>query len=124
VAEFLDDYVFPNRYSSFPLVEDGRPVGLATLNRIKDVPAEERSHTPVRDIACTDEDLVRLSPEDTLSDALQQLQGCADGRAVVVQGDRVVGILSPSDISRQAQISALRASADDRFGGHDIQRQG
>ena len=53
IDRFVDDYVCRNRYSTFPLTEDGdRPAGLVTLRRIKDVPVGERATTTVRDVAC------------------------------------------------------------------------
>jgi Zn-dependent protease len=112
VADFLEDYVLRHRFSSFPLVtDDGRPVGLVTLNRVKQVPRDRRADVPVRDVACSGQDLVQVAPEDALSDVLGRLGSCADGRAVVVEGGRVVGILSPSDISRQLQVIDLRTNA-------------
>lgn len=114
VAEFLEDYVFRHRFSSFPLVEqDGRPVGLVTLNRVKQVPPDQRSEVAVRDVACSGDDLVQVAPDEPLPEVLQRLQGCSDGRAVVVDDHRrVVGILSPSDISRHLQMIDLREGRD------------
>jgi hypothetical protein len=36
------------------------------------------------------------------------LNRCADGRALVVSGDQLVGIVSPSDISRAVQRASVR----------------
>ena len=113
VAQFIDDYVFRNRYSAFPLVDDaGRPVGLVTLNRVKQVPRERRAQVAVGDVACGGDDLVRASPDEPLPDLLHRLRGCSDGRAVVVRDDRVVGIVSPTDISRHLQVHGLRSGED------------
>lgn len=113
VEDFLEEYVFRHRFSSFPLVDqEGRPVGLATLNRVKQVPRSDRSHVAVREVACSGDDLVQVRPDDALSDVLQRLNECSDGRAVVVDGGRVVGILSPSDISRQLQVMDLRGTRE------------
>ena len=113
VADFLEDYVLKQRFSSFPLVtEQGAPVGLVTLNRVKQVPRERRADVPVREVACSGDELVQVAPDDALSDVLERLNGCSDGRAVVVDGGRVVGILSPSDISRQLQVIDLREERD------------
>lgn len=113
VQDFLENYVFRHRFSSFPLLDsDDRPIGLVTLNRVKQVPPDDRSRVAVGDVACSGDDLVAVSPGDALSDVLQQLSGCSDGRAVVVDSGRLVGILSPSDISRQLQVMDLRGRRD------------
>jgi hypothetical protein len=36
------------------------------------------------------------------------LNQCADGRALVVSDDQLVGIVSPSDVSRVVQRASLR----------------
>lgn len=110
VDRLLDDYVFAHRYSAFPVVDaEGRATGLVTLNRIKDVEREARPRVTAEAIACTGADLLTVSPSTRLTELLGQLQGCADGRAVVVDGGSVIGVVTPSDISRALQFAELRA---------------
>jgi len=108
VAELIDRHVWATRHSAFPLVDDGRPVGLVTLNRIKGVPPDRRATTTLRDIACAREELTLASPDEALTELLPRLNGCADGRALVVRGEQLVGIVSPSDVSRALQRASLR----------------
>jgi Zn-dependent protease/predicted transcriptional regulator len=100
VADFVDDYLFTNRHSAYPLTEDDRPVGIATLDRVRQVPGDRRHDTQLRQIACRPDELVLVSPDEPLLDLLPRLNGCADGRVLVVSEGRLVGIVSPSDISR------------------------
>jgi Zn-dependent protease len=114
IAAFVQDYVFPNRFSTFPLTADGdRLVGLVTLNRVQHVPAAQRTTTTLAQVACPLADVVTANPDEPLADLLPRLGMCADGRAVVVEGDRVVGIVSPADIARQLVLSEL-ARGDNR----------
>jgi hypothetical protein len=49
-------------------------------------------------------------PEDALVELLERMQGCADGRAVVVDdAGRVVGVVSASDVARTLQLTDLRS---------------
>lgn len=108
VAEMLDRYVLRNRFSSFPVVdEQGRPIGLITLNRIRALDAEQRNATYVLDIACQRDEIAIVGPEEPVTAVLPRIGACADGRAVVVQDGQVVGILSPTDISRMLQVIDL-----------------
>jgi len=108
VARFLDDYVFPSRHSSFPLVDDaGRPVGLVTLNRVKHVPPSLRAETPVGEVSCPFDELVVVGPDEPLADIVPRMSGCADGRALVVDGGRLVGIVTSSDVMRQLETAEL-----------------
>ena len=100
VADFLDGYFFRNRFSSFPVVDGDAAPGLVTKASINDVEPGDRSTTLVGDIACAPEDVAVATPGERVSDLLPRLQECSDGRALVMEGDRLVGIVSPRDIGR------------------------
>ncbi|MEJ5254813.1 MAG: site-2 protease family protein [Acidimicrobiales bacterium] len=115
VAELLDDYVFRNRHSTFPVIDtQGRFAGLVTLSRVKLVPPAERGTTRVSQIACPVTEVLVAHPDDPILELLPRLAGCSDGRAVVLEGDRIVGIVSPIDVARQYEVAGLRAET----GGH------
>ncbi|MCO1597247.1 CBS domain-containing protein [Micromonospora sp. RHAY321] len=109
VADFVDHYLFAYRHSALPLTEEGRPTGLVTLDRVRGVPADRRASTTLAEVACRADQLVLAQPGEELNDLLPRLRECADGRALVVTDDgRLVGIISPSDISRAVQRGTLR----------------
>ncbi|SCG39850.1 Zn-dependent protease (includes SpoIVFB) [Micromonospora echinaurantiaca] len=108
VADFVDHYLFAYRHSALPLTEDGRPVGLVTLDRVRGIPADRRPGTTLAEVSCRADELVLASPDEQLNDLLPRLSECADGRALVVTEGRLVGIISPSDISRAVQRGSMR----------------
>lgn len=112
VAEFVNSVVLRERFSTYPLVDgDGRLTGLTTLNRIRQVPVDQRDTTRLSDIACPPDQVPVTEPAELLMDLLPRLSGCADGRAVVVDPDRqVIAVVSPSDISQVAARSELRGT--------------
>ncbi|GAA0389107.1 site-2 protease family protein [Microbispora corallina] len=122
VASLVDRLVMRHRLSTYPLVdEDGRLAGLVTLNRLRDVPPHERPLTRLRDIACPPRDVPTAHPDEPLTDLLPRMSGCSDGRAAVVDaGGRLVGLITPSDISRALQTADLRAGDPYRPGGADL----
>lgn len=108
IAEFLRDVALLRRYSAFPLLDDaGRLHGLVTLNRIRGVPAERHATTVLGDVACPPGEIPLAQPDEPLSELLPRLGGCSDGRALVFTDDCLVGIVSPSDISRAAALTGL-----------------
>ncbi|RZU77482.1 Zn-dependent protease [Micromonospora kangleipakensis] len=108
VADFVDHYLFAYRHSALPLTEDGRPVGLVTLDRVRGIPADRRATTTLGEVSCRADELVLAVPDEALNDLLPRLSECADGRALVVTDQRLVGIVSPSDISRAVQRGSMR----------------
>jgi Zn-dependent protease len=113
IDRFVEEYVFPNRFSSFPIVDGGdRPAGLMTLNRVKGLPPEERTITRVEDLACAIEDVAVVGPDRAAADVLTEMSRCPDGRALVVDGGRLVGIVSPIDVMRHLEFAQLRDRGD------------
>lgn len=112
VAHFVDAYALNYRFSTYPLVDDfGRLTGLVTLNRIRAVPPGRRAATSLADIACPPEEVPVAGPDEPLEELLNRMGDCTDGRAVVVSAGRVVGLVTPSDISR-ALVAADLAAQD------------
>ena len=108
VAALLDEYVLRNRCSAFPIVDAlGHPAGLITLARIKQLDPEQRAATLVSDVACQDDEVPRAHPEEPVMSLLPRMQGCTDGRAIVVEDGRIVGIVSPTDVARTLELTEL-----------------
>lgn len=114
VEEFIRRTALIHPFSSYPLTDPtGRLLGLITLNRVRSVPAERRTSTKLSEIACRPEEVPTARPDEPLADLLPRMAGCADGRAIATDGNgAVVGIVSPSDVSRAVQLASL-ARADD-----------
>jgi CBS domain-containing protein len=83
-----------------PIVEDGRLVGIVTdRDIVVNVVAKggEANTTTVGDIASRD--IVTISPDDDLSDALDLMAEHQVRRLPVVEGDRLVGIVAQADVA-------------------------
>ena len=111
VADFIAQVALTHQYSTYPLVDAYRRLtGLVTLNRVRAVPPELRATTRLHEIACTPSEVPTARPEEPLVELLERMHGCADGRAVVVDdADRVVGVVSASDVARSLQLADIRS---------------
>ncbi|MFI6012571.1 site-2 protease family protein [Streptomyces sp. NPDC051243] len=101
VSEFLADPTFRFRHSAFPVVDDGdRAIGLVTVKSADSVPEAERASTAVSRVMVPVDDLPTPHPDDPLARLVPELQVSAAHRALVLDGSRLVGIVTSSDISR------------------------
>ena len=91
-----------------PVVDNGRPVGIVTDRDIViRAVADGSSDKSVRDIATTD--LVFVKPDASTKDAEKLMSQRQIRRLPVVEGDRLVGIVSLGDI-------AVKEGRDSRTG--------
>jgi Zn-dependent protease/CBS domain-containing protein len=107
IQTLVDDYVLPRGYRSFPVVEGDRPVGLISLDEVREVPAERRASTTVKERMRPLDDALRVSPDRPLRDALKQLSAAPGGRMLVMQGDELVGLLTRGALARFIEIHRL-----------------
>jgi Zn-dependent protease/CBS domain-containing protein len=106
VEDALHRYVLASRHSTFPTHDAvGRLSGLLTMAALKNVAPDARAATLVKEVACPLDRVSMASPADPVNNLLGLPEGCSEGRTLVVDGGRLVGIISPSDISRLVQRS-------------------
>ena len=113
VEEALHGYVLTSRHSTFPTHDaGGRLSGLLTMAALKQVAPDARTTTLVREVICPLDRVSTASPVDPVTNLLSISGGCSEGRTLVVDNGRLVGIITPSDINRLLQRSlAVRAQA-------------
>jgi CBS domain-containing protein len=123
VQRFLHDVVLVRRFSTYPLVAgDGSFAGLVTLNRLRDLAPERRAVARLAEVACPAGEVAVAAPDERLVALLPRLGEAGDGRAVVVDGGRVVGVVSPSDVARALALSDLTVFDHTPPGGADVLR--
>jgi len=107
LGEFMDDVVWKRRYTTYPVVEGDRPVGLLPFRKVAEVPRSEWDGRPVRDCMIGRDDVLVLDEDSEVVDVLPEL-GEGVGRALVLDGDRLIGFLSVTDVARALEIGRRR----------------
>ena len=70
---FMEDDFFPNRYVAYPVLEDGRPVGLISFRSVLALARTRWPRRRVRDVMAPLDRLPTLSPDEPLETAVEQL---------------------------------------------------
>jgi Zn-dependent protease/predicted transcriptional regulator len=107
LGQFMDEVVWPNRYTTYPVVDNGRVVGLLPFRCVAEVPRSEWDERTVRDCMLSRDDVPVLEEDEALVDVLDEL-GESPGRGLVLDGDRLVGLLSISDLARTLETDGRR----------------
>jgi len=104
VREFMDEVFLAHRHATYPVVEDGRTLGLASVRRLAAMPRGEWEHRRVREAMIPVGETLVMEPARPLADALSDLAGSPVGRALVCSGDRLDGLLSITDVARVVEL--------------------
>ena len=94
--------------STIPVVSDGALLGLITPDHLRSVPPSRWWDQPVIAAATPAAEVATATPPELLTDLLERMDGALKRVVVLDRGGRVVGVISPTDISRTVQNAALR----------------
>ena len=100
LQDAVDDYFMRYDHGAFPVEEEGRTIGLLTLRGVRRVPREQWPTRRVRDHMVPLGDQVVVPPDARMDLVLGKLQDGEAGRVLVAQDGEVVGIITPSDLTR------------------------
>jgi Zn-dependent protease/CBS domain-containing protein len=109
VGRVVDEFFWRHHVSTFPIVGDGRVVGILTLDRVKQLPRERWAETPARDVMVPFSDALATTPDSSAWEAFEKLARNGVGRLAVMDRGRLVGYLSIRDV---VHILALRSGPD------------
>ena len=98
LEQLAHDYVLGGRHSRYPVILDGKVVGLVSLARAKAVPRAGWETTRVADVADRDLESLVIDIGAPLESALPRLAGESPGALLVLEQGRLVGILTRADL--------------------------
>ena len=110
VEELVEDYVYRHHFKLFPVAEDHQKLlGCVTTKQIKEIPREQWSGKLVKDLAvrCSEENTI--APDADAVEALSAMRRNHAGRLMVVEGDKLVGIIAMKDL---LEFLALKVELD------------
>jgi Zn-dependent protease/predicted transcriptional regulator len=108
LGRFMDDVAWSQRYTSYPVVDDGRVVGLLTFRCVAETPRSEWDQRSVRDCMIDRNRVPVLEEDETAVEALAELSESEVNRGVVLDGERLAGFLSITDLARALEVGEPR----------------
>ena len=111
VSEFLEGAVNDGAHAIYPVVDEGRVVGIATLRRVGEVVSAERDLVPISRVMDPLDSVNVLSPEARVVDVIDELQE-EPRRAPVMEDGKLVGIISLSDLVRLLETERALGTPD------------
>jgi CBS domain-containing protein len=97
----VEDFIYRHHFKLFPVVDEGgRLLGCVTMKQVKDIPLEEWRHKTTGEIAigCSSEN--SIDGQTDAMEALALMNRTGSSRLMVIDGNRLVGIISLKDMMK------------------------
>ncbi|HQL00525.1 MAG TPA: site-2 protease family protein [Smithellaceae bacterium] len=98
--EFIHDYVYRHPYQLYPVVSFGRLDGCVTVQAAASVPRDEWDRQTVGSVVSACGEDIAVSPRDSARRALEMMSRTGNMQLLVVDDQRLVGLLSLQDMLR------------------------
>lgn len=98
--QVVNDYIMARNHPAFPVMEDGRVLGLLCINEVRGVAREDWPRVTARQVAVNLSEHNTVTPSTDAWEALIRMSQENCGRLLVVEGGVLRGILSRTDIMR------------------------
>ncbi|MFW5995840.1 MAG: site-2 protease family protein [Halanaerobiaceae bacterium] len=102
----LVDKMFAEKHSGYPVISDGVLAGIVTMEDVQRIPAEEYGQTTVGEIM--EEEIKTVRSDDDIYKAFKLLFQENIGRLIVVEEDKMKGIITRSDIMKGFRLQQMR----------------
>jgi Zn-dependent protease/predicted transcriptional regulator len=104
LGEFMDKVAWSKRYTTYPVMEGRRPIGLLAFRAVAAVPRDQWDTRRVRDVMLGRDDIPVLADDEPAIDALAELSESNVNRGLVVDDGRLIGLLSITDLVRALEV--------------------
>jgi len=100
VQQLVSDYFLVHPHGGYPVISNGKLLGVVTLSSVRSIPREKREVERVSEAMVPYERTITVSPTTLAIDALQLMAKNGIGRLVVMDGDRIAGMVTRGDLMK------------------------
>jgi Zn-dependent protease/predicted transcriptional regulator len=96
----VDDYFMRYDFNAFPVRDNGHTVGILTLRAVRKVPNETWATRMVSEVMEPLSSECTVALHERMDHVVDKLETAESQRVLVMDGDRVVGLITPRDLTR------------------------
>jgi Zn-dependent protease len=105
--EQLAEQFLQHKFGAFPVFYGSSTHGLVSLHHMKEVPREKWPHTSVVSVMTPLKECIVIEPQADAAEIMMKMAAGGEGRALVMENGRLVGILSRTDMMRFMQMHMI-----------------
>jgi Zn-dependent protease/CBS domain-containing protein len=111
IGRFMDDVASSRRFTTYPVLDGGSPVGLLAFSSVAAVPRSEWDTRRVRDTMIPLDEVPLLTEDEPAVEALADLSAPTANRGLVIEEGHLAGLLSITDLARALEVGRQPAQA-------------
>jgi Zn-dependent protease/predicted transcriptional regulator len=100
VQQLVSDYFLVHPHGGYPVVSSGKLLGVVTMSSVRSIPREKREIERVSEAMVPYEKTFTVNPNALAIDALQMMARNGVGRLIVMDGDRIAGMVTRGDLMK------------------------
>ncbi|NTW72571.1 MAG: CBS domain-containing protein [Eubacteriaceae bacterium] len=104
LLEVVENYFYKYKFASFPVMKNGEVAGIINTDSVRKAHRELWSETTAGSVTIPLDDTLVISPSDTVSVAMEKIFRHSVGRVLVMDGTKLLGIVSRTDILNYIRI--------------------
>lgn len=114
ISDAVANYFLRYGYTGFPVVSNGKYLGILTLRDIKNIPESERKEREISEFFGRHRTEWEVSPEESAINALERMLKNDIGRLVVIDGERITGMITRNGIAKYLEIKKFISNAESK----------
>lgn len=104
IQDLVDNYFYKYKFTSFPVRKNEEIIGIVNINNIRNIPKDIWHQTTVEKATTPLEENLVISSDNTVANAMKKLFVNGIGRILVMDGSKLLGIVSKTDILNYIRI--------------------
>jgi Zn-dependent protease/CBS domain-containing protein len=110
---FVEDYLYRHHRKLFPVVEEGRLLGVIDMQALGRAPREDWGHVTVGEVMQTDLEGCCITPDTDALEALRRMSQAGTSRLLVTQDGQLAGIITQRDLFRFLELKLELEGAEE-----------
>lgn len=104
IEKLINEYFLRYGYTSFPVLSEGKYLGIITLRDIKNIPEKDRAQREVSEFYSRHKKEWEVNPEDYIFKALEKMIKNDMRRLIILEDGKLTGMITRNGIAKYLEV--------------------
>ncbi|MGV8074177.1 MAG: site-2 protease family protein [Syntrophobacteraceae bacterium] len=107
ITDLVTKYILRYGYKGYPVVKDGRAIGVVSLSNVINFTEDEQKILTVEEAMMPVNERISIRPQQSVAEAMRRMTGEDSGRLLVIEADRLAGMITKTGLLRFLEIKRV-----------------